>query len=142
MPDYMVHILQVASLEEVYYNLALINLLGLLYIVVIVVSMWKLYNKAGQPGWTSLIPIYNYVVLLRIINRPIWWIFMLLVPIVNVIFYAIMVIDLAKVFGKGTGFGVLLLIFPYITFPILAFSSSAEYSEPVYVTEAELNART
>ena len=69
-------------------------------------SFWKIFTKAGQPGWAGLIPIYNYIVLMRIIGRPWWWILLFLVPIVNIVVLFIVYIDLAKSFGRSTGFGV------------------------------------
>ena len=67
-------------------GIAMLLFLTLLYgaiLVVIVVSMWKLFKKAGKEGWAALIPIYNTVVLLQIIGRPVWWILLMLIPFVN-----------------------------------------------------------
>jgi hypothetical protein len=90
-----------------------------------VVVMWKVFVKAGKPGWAALIPIYNTIVLLEIVGRPWWWILLLLIPFVNIIILFIVDIDLAKAFGKSTTFGVLgLAIFSLIGYPILAFGSS------------------
>ena len=76
-----------------------------------VASMWRLFAKAGEAGWKSIVPIYGAVVLLRLVGRPWWWLLMLLVPVVNLIFSVMLCFDLAKAFGKGTGagFGILLL---------------------------------
>jgi len=100
---------------------------GILYLAVIVlliVSMWKIFVKAGQPGWASIIPIYNLIVLLQIVRKPIWWIVLMLIPIVNFIIFIILSIELAKVFGKSTGFGVGLALLGFVFFPILAFSDA------------------
>src|SRR5438105_2957888 len=63
---------------------------GLLFFVVFmammavcVASMWKIFTKAGEPGWASIVPIYNFVVLLKIIDKPTWWIVLLMIPFVN-----------------------------------------------------------
>jgi hypothetical protein len=94
-------------------------------ILVIVAAHWKLFTKAGKPGWASIVPIYNIYVLLQIIGRPWWWLLLLFVPFINIIVAVMICLDLAKAFGKGTAFGVFgLVIFPYIGYLILAFGSS------------------
>jgi len=90
-----------------------------------IVSMWKVFEKAGEPGWAAIIPIYNYIVLLKIAGRPVWW--LLLLIIVFPIIWIIISIDVAKRFGKGTGFGLGLAFLPFIFYPILAFGD-ARYS--------------
>jgi hypothetical protein len=98
-------------------------------IVLLVASMWKVFTKAGKPGWASIVPIYNTIVQLEIVGRPIWWIILLLIPFVNIVVAIILMFDLAKSFGKGTGFGLLLLFLPFIAFPMLAFGD-AKYVGP------------
>ena len=89
----------------------------------------KIYTKAGKPGWASIIPIYNLIVFLEIVGRPIWWIILMLIPLVNFIVAIILLIDFAKSFGKGVGWAILTIFFGFITFPILAFGS-ATYQGP------------
>jgi hypothetical protein len=96
----------------------------ILLILLLIVSFWKLFVKAGQAGWKSLIPIYNYVVFLNIIVRPVWWVILLFVPIVSFIILIIMHIDLAKRFGKGALYGLGLCLLPFIFFPLLAFGDA------------------
>jgi hypothetical protein len=90
---------------------------------------WKLYVKAGKPGWASLIPIYNTVVLLDIVGKPIWWIILLLIPFVNIIVGIIVIHRLSLAFGKGVGFTLGLIILGFIFYPILALGS-ATYRRP------------
>lgn len=99
-------------------------------IVLLVASYWKIFSKAGQPGWTALIPILNTIVELKLIKRPIWWIILLLIPCVNVIMLIIIMIDLAKVFGKSVGFAIGLILLPIIFLPILAFGEAQYQEEP------------
>lgn len=109
---------------------------GLLYLVLIVVliaAMWKIFTKAGKPGWASIVPFYNIIVLLEIVGRPLWWIVMLLIPFVNLVFVFIIAIDLAKSFGKGTGFAMGLIFLSPIFYPILGFGS-ARYQGPAAAT--------
>lgn len=106
---------------------AAVGIVGLLYLTVIVLmiaSMWKVFVKAGKPGWAAIIPIYNIIILLEIVGRPIWWIVLLLIPLVNIVAAIIVMIDLSKSFGKGTGFAIGLLFLGFIFFPILAFGDA------------------
>jgi hypothetical protein len=96
----------------------------LLLIILMIVSLWKVYEKAGQAGWKSLIPIYNYVVFLNMIDKPVWWIILLFVPLVSVVVLIIMHIELAKRFGKGVLYGLGLCFLPIIFFPLLAFGDA------------------
>jgi hypothetical protein len=92
--------------------------------VLMIASMWKVYTKAGKPGWAAIIPIYNLVVLLQIVRKPMWWIVMFFIPMVNFIFLILLYIELAKSFGKGGGFAAGLIFLSIIFFPILGFGSS------------------
>jgi hypothetical protein len=94
--------------------------------VLVVISGWRIYQKAGKPGWASLIPFYNMTTLLQMVNKPLWWVVLLLVPVLNIIIYLILAVRLAHVFGKGRWFGVGLLFLPFIFGPVLAFGK-AEY---------------
>jgi hypothetical protein len=97
--------------------------------VLLIASLWRVFTKAGQPGWAALIPIYNFIVLLKIIGRPWWWILLFLVPIVNIVVLFIIYIDLAKSFGKSTAFGVGIALLGIIFLPILAWGD-ATYRGP------------
>ncbi|MBA4384021.1 MAG: signal peptidase I [Anaerolinea sp.] len=109
----------------------------LLYMAVIVFyifCMWKIYVKAGKPGWAAIVPIYNILVQLEIVGRPWWYLLLLLVPVVNIVIGIMILFDLAKVFGKGTGFGFGLLFLSFIFIPILAFGD-AQYQAPVVAAQ-------
>jgi hypothetical protein len=105
------------------------SLIYLILAVLLIASLWKIFTKAGKPGWAAIIPIYNLFVLLEIVGRPWWWLLLMLIPIVNIIVAIIVYIDLAKSFGKGVGFGIGLLLLSVIFFPILGFGS-AQYVGP------------
>jgi Family of unknown function (DUF5684) len=105
-------------------------IVGLLVAVLLIVALWKIFTKAGQPGWASLIPIYNVYIWCKIVGRPGWWVILMLIPFVNFIVAIILCIDLAKSFGNGVGFGVGLAFLGIIFFPILGFGS-AQYQGPV-----------
>jgi hypothetical protein len=101
----------------------------LAFTILMLAAWWKIFTKAGQPGWACIIPIYNLYVWCKIVGRPWWWILLMLIPFVNLIIAIILLIDLAKSFGKGVGFGIGLLLLPVIFFPILGFGS-AQYQGP------------
>ncbi|MHB0981002.1 MAG: DUF5684 domain-containing protein [Thermoleophilia bacterium] len=104
-------------------------LIGIAFGVVMLAAMWRVYTKAGEPGWAAIIPIYNIIVLLKIIGRPAWWIVLYFIPLVNFV-VAIMVYDgLSKSFGKGTGFTIGLIFLGPIFLLILGFGS-ARYVGP------------
>ncbi|GAC1396622.1 MAG: hypothetical protein NVSMB52_10190 [Chloroflexota bacterium] len=102
---------------------------GLIGYAIAVIPMWVIFTKAGRPGWAALIPIYNYVVLLRVAGRPWWWIFLFLIPFVNFIMFILVMVSLSRSFGHGGGFAVGLIFLSIIFFYILAFSSN-EYVGP------------
>ncbi len=98
--------------------------------IIILIAEWKIYEKAGQPGWACIIPIYNVFILLKIIGKPWWWLLMFLIPIVNLIFAIWMLNLLAKSFGRSEGFTIGLLFLPFIFYPILGFGKD-EYQGPI-----------
>ena len=108
---------------------AILWLLYVAFIVVYLVAAWIVYTKAGEEGWKALIPIYNIWVLLKIVGRPGWWLILFLIPFVNFVIWIIVSIDLAKSFGKGTGFALGLIFFAPIFYMILAFGD-ASYRGP------------
>ena len=91
--------------------------LSLIYLV----SLWRIYNKCGQPGWSVLIPFYNTIIFLRIIEKPWYWLFLFYVPYVNIVFHVWRCNLLSKSFGNDEGFTVGLVFLPFIFFPILGF---------------------
>ena len=105
------------------------TIVGLLVALLLIIAMWKVFTKARQPGWASIIPIYNLYVWCKIVGRPWWWILLMLIPFVNFIILIILSIDLAKSFGKGAGFGIGLALLGIIFWPILGFGS-AQYQGP------------
>ena len=101
--------------------------LWILYIAVIVfeiVALWKVFTKAGKPGWAAIIPFYNYWVAWEIVGKPGWWMFFSFIPIVNIVFAIILCLQIAPRFGKGTGFAVGLIFLGFIFLPIMGFDSS------------------
>lgn len=96
----------------------------LIPMVILIISMWKVFTKAGKPGWACIIPIYSAIVLLEIVGKPIWWIFLFMIPIVNIVVSIMVFHQLSLSFGKDVGFTVGLVLLSIIFIPILAFDSS------------------
>lgn len=99
----------------------------ILYIAIIglmIASGWKIYTKAGQPGWAAIVPIYNIFVLCKIVGKPTWWTLLIFIPIVNYIIIIIMIHGMSKSFGKGAGYTVGLIFLGIIFYPMLAFGDA------------------
>ncbi|MDA3924718.1 MAG: DUF5684 domain-containing protein [Kiritimatiellae bacterium] len=108
-------------------GLALLPLLiQLALVLLMVIGMWKVFVKAGQPGWAIIVPIYNTIVLIQVAGKPIWWFLLMFIPIVNIVITILLTVEIAKKFGKGGGFAAGLIFLPFIFYPILGFGS-AEY---------------
>lgn len=99
-------------------------ILTLTLLILVIAGMWKVYEKAGHPGWTCIIPIYNVYIMTQIAGRPGWWVVLMIIPYVSFVIAIIIGIDIAKKFGKGTGFGVGLGLLSFIFYPILGFGDA------------------
>ena len=99
-------------------------------VILVIAGFWKTFTKAGYPGWAAIIPIYNLYILLKIAGRPGWWLLLFFIPLVNFIFAIIVSIDVAKNFGKGTGFGIGLAFLGFIFYPILGFGDAQYVGAP------------
>lgn len=104
-------------------------LVWLAVMIAVLAGFWKVFVKAGKPGWACLVPIYNIIVMLQIVGRPLWWLVLLLIPFVNFVVLIIISIDMAKSFGKGTGYGIGLAFLGAIFYPMLGFGD-AKYQGP------------
>lgn len=94
------------------------------FAVLMIAAMWKVFEKAGEPGWAAIIPIYNVIVLLKIAGRPAWWVILFLIPVVNFIVAILVSLDVAKRFDKSAGFGIGLALLGFIFYPILGFGDA------------------
>lgn len=95
------------------------------FLALTLAGVWKAFTKAGQPGWKAIVPLYNIYVMLRIGGNPGWWLLGLLVPFLNIVVYAVIVIDVAKAFGRGVGFGFGLGFVPFVFWPLLGFGDDS-----------------
>ncbi len=116
-------------------NGGFVGIMVIIYIAIVVfeiAALWKVFVKAGQPGWAAIIPIYNLYILLKVIGRPAWWLLLfvvgVIVPFVGwillIVVSIIIAIDLAKSFAKSSGFAVGLFLLTFIFIPILGFGES------------------
>ncbi|MCA9949599.1 MAG: hypothetical protein KDE48_08140 [Anaerolineales bacterium] len=102
----------------------------LVMVILIIAGFWKTFTKAGEPGWASIIPIYNIYIILRIIGKPWWWLLLMLIPFVNFVVWILIAIDMGTSFGKDTLFSLILLwLFTPIGYLILGFGD-AQYQGP------------
>jgi hypothetical protein len=107
--------------------------MGIVYVVAIVVmtaAVWKIFTKAGEPGWAAIVPIYNLIVLMRIAGKPAWWFLLVLIPLVNFVVLIVVLLSIARNFGKGGGFAMGLLFLAPIFYPILAWSDATYQPQP------------
>ena len=88
------------------------------------IGLWKMFEKAGRPGWAAIVPFYNYFILTEIAGMDIMWFILLLVPCVNIYAAFMILINVAQNFGKDSLYGVLMALFPYIFIPMLGFSDA------------------
>ncbi len=91
-----------------------------------IIATWRIYEKAGQPGWASIIPFYNFYVLLKIVGKPDWWLIWIFIPPAYPVVLIWTTNLLSKSFGKGVGFTLGLIFLSIIFYPILGFGN-AEY---------------
>jgi len=99
-------------------------------VVVTLVGLWKVFVKAGQPGWGCIIPIYNAYCLIKIAGKEWWWLLLLFIPFVNIIIGILVLLGVARNFGKGGAFAAGLIFLPFIFYPILGFGDATYRPTP------------
>jgi signal peptidase I len=105
--------------------------ISLLFLVSCFVGLWKIFIKAGYPGWTVVVPFYNFYIWLKIIKKPLWWYIFLLIPFINVFTILLMIVELVKCFNKfGLGAQALSVLFPFAYLPYLGFNEKEKYVDP------------
>lgn len=107
----------------------ILSVVYLAVIIVVIAGMWKIFVKAGHPGWAAIVPIYNLYILTQIAGRPAWWIVLMLIPLVNIVIAVLLWMDVAKGFGKETIYGLGLAFLGIIFIPMLGFGD-ATFSGP------------
>ncbi len=102
----------------------LISLIAIAFSVFMIAAMWKIFVKAGQPGWGAIIPIYNTYLMLLIADKPGWWLILYLIPVASFIVNIIVFFAIVEKFGKTGGFAVGMILLPVVFMPILGFGSA------------------
>ncbi len=106
-------------------------ILSIIFFIACVIGLYKIFEKAGYPGWNALVPFYNFYIWLKIIKKPLWWYIFLLIPFINVFTILIMIVEILKCFNKfGLGAQALGVIFPFAYLPYLGFSEKEKYVDP------------
>ena len=99
-----------------------------LFCLIIWISWFKIFSKAGQAGWKALVPFFNIFVFTKIIQKPIWWIAIYLIIPVG---YILAALQVSKLFGKKIVFAMGLIFIPFVFYPILAFGKSQIGGQPL-----------
>lgn len=115
---------------------AIVLVLVLLILVGFIAGMWMMFEKANQPGWAALIPIYNTYVMLKVAGRPGWWLILYIVPIINWIVPLLVLWDIARNFGKGELFSVVTVL---LGFPLVYLGFSNDQYQPRASSEVILS---
>ena len=93
--------------------------------ILMIISLWKIFKKAGKPGWASIIPIYNIYIMCEIAEKEWWYVLLSCVPFANIYAMIVLYNGMAKRFGKSGGFVAGMILLPVIFFPMLAFGKDA-----------------
>ena len=96
-------------------------IIGMAVGVFLIISMWKLFTKAGRKGWAAIVPVYSIIVMLEIAELPMWYLALFLIPFANIYAMFKVYIEIAHKFGKSTGFGVGMVFLSIVFIPMLAF---------------------
>ena len=105
----------------------------LIYLMVVIhfASLWKIFEKAGRPSWEGFVPIYNYVIWLKVLGKPWWWIFFFIIPFVNLVIVVALHIETIRLFGKyEPKETVLAIVLPWYYIPTLAYDKTATIETP------------
>ncbi len=105
-------------------SLILFLVCWLICVTVTIAGMWGSFSRAGRPGWACIVPIYNYLVIIDIAGKPWWWIFMFMIPIANLYFVIVTIVNFTASYGRGVGFAIGLIFLPFIFWPLLGFGDS------------------
>lgn len=102
---------------------------SIVVLAVVIAGLWKAFEKAGEPGWAAIVPIYNLWVMVRISDNAWWWFVLFLIPIAQIVALIKVSIDVSERFGQGLLFGVGLWLVPVVFWPLLGFGDY-EYRSP------------
>src|SRR5437773_857867 len=98
----------------------LMMVIWLAFVIFFAFCGWKIFEKAGKPGWAAIVPFYNFFVLLEIVGKPRWYFLLLFIPFVKFVIIIMIYHNLSLRFGKSTGFTLGLIFLSFIFVPIFA----------------------
>jgi len=111
--------------------MSIFAILTVIFFVLTIIGLWKLFEKAGLAGWYILIPFYNFYIWLKIIKKPLWWYIFIIIPFINVFTIMLMIVELVKCFKKfGLGEQAVSVLFPFIYLPYIGFNKTDKYVHP------------
>ena len=105
------------------------SIVYLVMLAAIIAGLWKVFEKAGEEGWKSLVPFYNMWVWIHMVGRPTWFFILIFIPFANLYAYCALINDISKGFGKGVGFTFGIIFLPFVFLPMLGFGE-AKWSKP------------
>jgi hypothetical protein len=97
------------------------SLLLLAAVLLTIAAIWKVFERAGEPGWAVLVPFYNVYVLTRVAQVSAWWILAMFIPVLNIVAAFVIAVGVARRFGKSSGFGFGIALLPFLFYPMLAW---------------------
>ncbi|WP_228842298.1 DUF5684 domain-containing protein [Halococcus agarilyticus] len=97
------------------------SLVAIAIVLLTIAGTWKTFQKANEPGWAAIVPIYNFYIMIKIGGNAWWWLIVFFIPLVNIVPAIKIPIDVAKAFGQGIGFGLGLGFLSFIFLPLLGF---------------------
>jgi signal peptidase I len=119
----------------------LYTILPILFLLASIAGLWKIFEKAGYPGWTAIVPFYNLYIWLKVIDKPLWWYIFILVPFINVFTLLLMVVETLKCFRKDSlGEQALGELLPFVFLPYLGFSKNETYTHPAQLPKIKKSA--
>jgi hypothetical protein len=100
------------------------------FIILQTIGYWKLFKKAGKPGWAAIVPVYNLIIILQIIRKPWWWFLLIIIPFLGLIWAVWSTNLLVKSYGKDVAYTIGFILLPFIFVPLLGFDKEAKYTHP------------
>ncbi len=111
--------------------MSIFAILTVLFFILSIIGLWKIFEKTGTPGWVILVPFYNFYIWLKIIKKPLWWYIFIIIPFINVFTIMLMIVELVKCFKKfGLGEQAVSVLFPFIYLPYIGFNKTDTYLHP------------
>ena len=116
-------------MEHIFFSTTFIILISI-YLIFLLAGKWATFEKAGEKGWKSLIPIYNTVIILKMVGKPWWWVLLYIIPPVGIVIHVMVSHLLSQSFGQGIIYTIGLYFFSPVFYLLIGFKKSIEYVGP------------